>query len=228
MAILAIDTATEVSSVALWENGLVDELVDDSGTLASRVILSQVDSLLRNTACPWDNIDYIAFGHGPGAFTGLRIATGIVQGLSLGYSKPVIGVSTLAAVALQAIRGKPEQPVLAVQDARLNELYAGCYQLDSQNRLISQQQDQLCTVDGLSLPGAGDWLIAGNAYYEYADKISQALGTTSPESTLTWVQGITSTASAIAELSQQTLNDNISPVSAESVKPVYLRNKVTH
>jgi tRNA threonylcarbamoyladenosine biosynthesis protein TsaB len=126
--LLALDTATSACSVALASDGKVDGLVRDVGQRHTEHLLSMVDELLAKHALSLGDCDAIAFGAGPGSFTGLRIACGVAQGLAYGIDRPVVPVGNLSAIALEVFESEPSAGnVLVAQDARMNEVYWGVY-----------------------------------------------------------------------------------------------------
>ncbi len=229
MTLLAIDTSTEVCSVALWQDALIGEVFQEAGAQASRVILGMIDELFREHALGWDELDVLAFGHGPGSFTGVRVATGLVQGLALGRNLPVMGVSTLAAIAMQAQKSLESNTgsILAVQDARMGELYWGCYRQDRQDNLVCIKQDSLSTPEQLRLEDDAIWYGAGNAYPLYAGDIESAVTQSGNSISLQWLSDIYPRASNIAALAHQALQTGRSASPAAKIEPVYLRNRVT-
>lgn len=128
--ILALDSSTDACSVALYTNGLVTSSFELAAKSHTQRLLPMVDELLSGQGIGLADLDAIAFGRGPGSFTGLRICMGIVQGLAFGANLPVIPVSTLEAMALGYYRANPActQPVMVALDARMNEIYCCAYQ----------------------------------------------------------------------------------------------------
>ena len=124
MKILAIETSTEYCSVALWQDGVVSERCELVGQKHSEVLMEMLDALLQDFGLRIKELDGIAFGKGPGSFTGVRIACGVTQGLALGAEVEVVGVCTLEALAEASGKDK----VIAALDARMSELYLAAYE----------------------------------------------------------------------------------------------------
>jgi len=144
MKILAIETASSACSAAL----LIDDDIKVEFELAPRMhtqlILPMVTSLLATAGLKLQHIDAIAFSRGPGAFTGLRIAAGITQGLAFSADLPVIPISTLAAMAQSAYQQYDEHSIAVALDARIAEVYWGQYQLDSEQKMRLIDQELVC------------------------------------------------------------------------------------
>lgn len=124
MRLLAIETSTEYCSVALWQDGVVSERCELVGQKHSEVLMEMQDALLKEAGVKVKQVDGIAFGKGPGSFTGVRIACGVTQGLALGADVEVVGVCTLEALAEASGKDK----VIAALDARMSELYLAAYE----------------------------------------------------------------------------------------------------
>jgi tRNA threonylcarbamoyladenosine biosynthesis protein TsaB len=126
MNLLAFDTSTEFLSIALQVDGRLWSFNAEAGATASQRILPEIERLLEQASIKLTDLDGIAFGAGPGAFTGVRIACGVAQGLAFGANLPVVAINTLMAVA----EASGEQQVIVCQDARMGEIYFAAYALN--------------------------------------------------------------------------------------------------
>lgn len=133
--ILAIETSTSACSVAISRDGQVDEVFEVLPQKHAQRVLEMVDELLVKQQLNPQQIDYLAFGEGPGAFTGVRIAAGVVQGLAIGWNKPVIPVCSLQAMALTGLMDSncENSTWIALMDARMQEIYLASGQGDSKD-----------------------------------------------------------------------------------------------
>ncbi len=127
MRILAIETSTEHCSAALYHDGEVCSRGELAGQRHSEILLGMIDRLLAEADCVMEDLDGIAFGAGPGSFTGVRIAASVAQGLALGLDIPVMPVCTLEALAEAAGQDR----VACALDARLDEVYFAAYERKS-------------------------------------------------------------------------------------------------
>lgn len=159
MKLLVLDTSTEWCSAALWLDGHIQARRILAEQRHSSLLLPMVDDLLRESAVTLRQLDGIAYGAGPGSFTGLRIACAVTQGLALGADLPVVGVSTLESIAEQAGAGQ----VLTVLDARMAEVYWAAYQREEAGwRAVSAPQ--LALPESVAIPSGSDWVGAGNGF----------------------------------------------------------------
>jgi tRNA threonylcarbamoyladenosine biosynthesis protein TsaB len=129
MKLLAIDTATERCSVALLLDGRLIERSQDTQRGHADLILPMIGEVLAEGGVALRSLDGVAYGRGPGAFTGVRIAVGVVQGLAYGIQAPTVGVSDLAALAQQV--AQPAGEVLVCMDARMGEVYWARFRRDA-------------------------------------------------------------------------------------------------
>ena len=169
--LLALDTATEICSVAIAVDGRVTELAETVGQRHSERILPMADEMLQSTGLRLGDCDAIAFGAGPGAFTGLRIACGIAQGLAFAVDKPIVAIGNLAALALAASAAAPgARRILAAIDARMQEVYWAMFSVDG-GRPVAITAPALAAASELVQIGrryAPD-LLAGNAWRAFPD-----------------------------------------------------------
>ena len=216
MKLLALDTATEACSVALNLDGEIIENFQMLPRRHSRELLPMVEQLLADAGLTLSQIDALAFGRGPGAFTGLRVATAMVQGLAFAVDKPVIGVSTLAALAQEGFRKYGATSVLSSIDARMNEVYWGAFR--EQDGLMQPVQEEVVIApDHVMVPQGDDqWLGMGTGW-AFRDKTAANVTDCHVE--------CYPRAGDVAILAASDFNNGLA-VSAELAMPVYLRDKV--
>lgn len=221
MNILAVDTSTDACSAALLTDTQLFAEYEVTPRAHTKLILPMVEKVLADGQCELAAVDAIAFGRGPGAFTGVRIGTGVVQGLALAADCPVIPVSTLAAMAFDAHQQFRIKHLRVAMDARMGEVYWGEYQWQQGTvQLIGEEQviapDQ---VSGEQMPD--QWAAVGNGWDVFASELS-ARFSVKPELTHT---AIYPSAAAIAQLAVVAWQRG-DVVDAAEAQPVYLRNKV--
>ncbi|MEO8810414.1 MAG: tRNA (adenosine(37)-N6)-threonylcarbamoyltransferase complex dimerization subunit type 1 TsaB [Rhodanobacter sp.] len=220
MNLLAIETATEACSVALIHG---DQLIARSEIAPRRhteLVLPMADDLLAEAGIGRLALDAIAVGRGPGSFTGVRLAVSLAQGMALALDLPVITISSLAALALEAPE-EEDTAILAVIDARMGEIYAASYRRDAHGGLVALDDERVCTADSLSLPAAGAWQVVGSGWATYAPILSQRLtGILHSADGLRYPQAV-----HVAELAMRELKTGQGQA-AELALPVYLRDKV--
>jgi len=216
LKILALDTSTEYCSVALWRDGALDARDVHAGQRHSELLLPMVDELLRRHGLAARDLDGIAFGEGPGSFTGLRIGCGVTQGLAFGAGLPVVGVSTLLALAEAA---RPEHAVCCL-DARMGEIYHAAY-AQSAAGWATVHAPSLCAPADAPLLPAGTWTGCGSGFaaHEAAlkERYREQLSAIMPE--------VFPHARDIARLAAREFEAGRA-VAAERAVPVYLRDRV--
>lgn len=163
--LLALDTATEACSVALLHDGRVLSHYEVIPRLHAQRLLPMIQTLLAEAGIALSAVDALAFGRGPGAFTGVRIAVGVVQGLAFALDRPVLPVSTLATIAQRAHREHGVDQVAVAIDARMDEVYWGCYRLE-QDEMRLAGLEAVLPPEQVSLPreSAGQWFGAGTGW----------------------------------------------------------------
>lgn len=171
MRILAVDTATEVCGVAVWQDGRVaDEMCTDQGVTHARVLMEAIRSVLEKCGLRPADLDAFVATQGPGSFTGLRIGISTVKGLAAAVSKPLVGVSTLAVLAHQAPAGTGY--VCPVIDARRREVYWSVYRRDDTG-LVPMGPERVGPVGDVRLAGKGECLFIGNGARLYAQVLRE-------------------------------------------------------
>lgn len=164
MRLLAFDTASEWCSAALLIDGAVSFRAVHAGQTHSQLLTPMLGELLAEAGLNFRQLDGLVYGMGPGSFTGLRIACGVAQGLALGADLPVLGISTLEALAEEAGEGADE--VLACLDARMNEVYAGLYRREGQGWRTTAGP-VVCPPQAAPLPETPGCIGAGPGFKAY-------------------------------------------------------------
>ncbi len=219
MKILAIDTATEACSAALLLNNSHEEIFEIIPRQHTDRILPMIDQLLNKANISLSQLDAVAFNCGPGSFTGVRVATSVAQGLAFSCNLPVIPVSSLAALAQLAYREQNKEKVLSAIDARMNEVYWGCYHLESGiMKMVSGEK--VTPVSGVITKG--DWHCLGSGWDTYESELKQSNQVNITSSSLSCFPH----ALDIAVLAED-LYENKKMVSAENAIPSYIRDEVT-
>ena len=168
MKILALDTSTEYCSTALRIDGETDVRETRAGQRHSELALGMIDELLGARGVSLRELDGIAYGEGPGSFTGLRIACGIVQGLAFGASVRVVGVGTLLAMA----EGSGADRVVCCVDARVHEIYHAAYERQGDAWIAIHEPSVRSPSAAPQLPGEG-WLACGSGFRAYPAVLEQ-------------------------------------------------------
>ena len=160
MKLLALETATEACSVALWLDGEVLERFEIAPRRHAELTLPWAEQLLADAGVAKSQLDAIAIGRGPGAFTGVRLAIAIGQGIALALDRPIVPVSTLAALALQA----PGPRVLAAIDARMGEVYSASFELRD-GGAVPLDAERVAAPDAVQLIAEGEgWHGVGTGF----------------------------------------------------------------
>jgi tRNA threonylcarbamoyladenosine biosynthesis protein TsaB len=172
MKLLAFELATEACSVALWLDGEVRERFELAPRRHAELALPWAEALLREAGVRRDELDAIAVGRGPGAFTGVRLAIAVAQGIALALDRPVVPVSTLAALALQARASR----VLAAIDARMDEVYVAAFERRGDD-IVLLDRERVARPDAVALPDeANDWVGIGTGFGAVDGTLQRTLG----------------------------------------------------
>jgi tRNA threonylcarbamoyladenosine biosynthesis protein TsaB len=173
--LLAFDTSTEIMSAAVQRGGPQAHAPlqhqAPGGVLASAALIPAIQDLLDRAGLRLAELDAIVFGRGPGSFTGLRTACSVAQGLAFGADVPVLAVDTLMAVAEEARHQEGTTQVVAVLDARMDEVYSAAYGYAA-GRWQRQGEFRLGRPEEVVVPTG--WVLAGNAFAGYGDRLPAA------------------------------------------------------
>ncbi len=225
MYILAIDTTSESCSLALSIGQ--GEPVTSRCSIVPREhgerILPMLESLLAECGCQRSQLDAIAYAAGPGSFTGVRLSTGIAQGLAYGLGLPVIAVSTLRVLAQGAWRLRNIPHILPALDARMGELYWGQYEWSKAAGIVLPcRDDALSAPSEIELPDEGEWLALGRGWDVYGEQLKTSL---KEQCLIKIEQGIYPEALDILPIACKVYEQQ-AWLSPERAQPVYLRNQV--
>lgn len=217
MPYLALDTSTEHLSLAI---STPQGMIARDWPVAQKhaeLTLPALAALLDECHLSMSDIEGIAFGNGPGSFTGLRIAAGLTQGLAFARNIPVLGISTLAALA----QGCEASRVYTCLDARMNQVYCAAYQKDAAGQWQELIAPCLSDPDAVPLPEGDGWLGAGSGFAAYGEALQQRLG-----------QSVSQINDSCVPLAKDILTLALPAFAAgqglpaEQAELVYLRNKV--
>ncbi len=176
MNLVAIETSAEACSAALWSDGDVFERFAIAPRAHSELILPMLGEVLADGGVARADLDGVVFGRGPGSFTGVRIATGVAQGLAYGLDLPVVPVSTLEILAQGVLRELGADRVLAAFDARMGEIYWATCVADANGLMRIEGEELVCAPDAVPQAPDGQWVGAGSGWEAYTDVLSQRQG----------------------------------------------------
>ena len=224
MKLLAFDTSTEVMSIAVVDGAQLWQHTGTGGAQASSTLIPAIQALMAQAGLQFEQLDAIAFGRGPGSFTGLRTACSVAQGLAFGASAKlqsgasasaevkVLPIDTLLAVAEEARHRHGVTRVQALLDARMDEIYVANYEFDSGLWIVDGGVD---LIRPENLAARGGWALAGNVAAAYGARLPQGLPCLEALPTATALLRL---APALIAAGQA--------VSAEQALPLYIRDKV--
>ncbi len=216
MKLLVLDTSTEYCSAALWLDGQTCARRTLAEQRHSSLLLPMVESLLNEAGIGLRQLDGIAYGAGPGSFTGLRIACAVTQGLALGADLPVAGVSTLESVAEQAGADR----VLTVLDARMAEVYWAAYRREA-DAWLCVAEPALALPESVQVPEGEGWVGAGNGFAALGEALRPRLASR----LLRIDDAIMPDAAAMVPLAVRAFERGLAGDAALAA-PIYLRDKV--
>jgi tRNA threonylcarbamoyladenosine biosynthesis protein TsaB len=163
MKLLAIETATEACSVAVWVDGEVRERFEVAPRRHAELTLPWAEQLLADSGVAKSQLDAIAVGRGPGAFTGVRLAIALAQGIALALDRPLLPVSTLAALAMRVESGTDGERIIAAIDARMGEVYLGAFAREG-GGLVALGEEVVVKPDAALVPDGDRWHGVGTGF----------------------------------------------------------------
>jgi len=237
MKILAFDTSSTACSIALQNGDEVQWVHQNAPMQQAKLILPMIHDLLAACSLSLDQLDAIAYGCGPGSFTGIRIANSVAQGIGFAAQKPIIQVSSLAALAQTAFQERKYPKILAAIDARMEQVYWGVYESTQEGNVALIGEELLCSPKEVSLPvkrdcskdvkgnirdcsaeTPGDWYGVGDGWSKYTDDLTARLGLRPREIDASLLP----TAKAVLQLARVKF-DKSQWITAKDAFPFYLR-----
>lgn len=224
MKLLALDTATEACSAALWIDGVLTERFENAGRSHTEQMMPMVQGLMAEAGLPFAALDGLVCGIGPGSFAGVRIGVGYVKGLALALDRPVVGISSLPTLALPTFDTGATQVLVAI-DARMNEVYWGAYLRGDDGLPRPLLAESVCPPGEVPMTamvgGVGDWIAVGTGWAAYGEILTAAAGV---ELRQIDSSALPHAADALRLALPQFEQGRA--ISADELTPAYLRNKV--
>jgi len=222
MKLLALDTATEACSAAVWVDGKVHAHFEIAGRDHTQRLLPVIAAVMAEAGLRYSQLDGLICGVGPGSFAGVRIGVAFAKGLALAHELPLLGVSSLALLTQGALRVPANQRVLVAIDARMGEVYWQAFERGIDGLATPLSEAVVAAPETVPLPpGLGPWLAVGTGWGSYEAALRQRIG-----DTLGVVDGsaLPRAADAFA-LTLPTFERGAAP-DADAMQPIYLRNQV--
>ena len=220
MKLLAIETATESCSAALLIEGEIFSINEVAPRRHNEIILSMCEQVLAQGQTELSQLNAIAFGRGPGAFTGVRLAASVTQGIALAHDLPVVPVSSLAAMAQAAYQSKQATQVLSCIDARMQEVYIGLFQHNQEDIMQAVIDEQVIKPELIEINISKDCVGIGSGWKCYAETLQQKCG-----KHISYDESAYPEAEFVARLGNYYFQQG-QTVSAIEALPVYLRDNV--
>lgn len=220
--ILAVDTATEACSVALLCDGQIISRFAISPREHTQKVLPMVEEVLTEAGLSLHQLDALAFGRGPGSFTGVRIGVGIAQGLALGANLPMIGVSSLMTLAEGAYRHNGQSQILAAIDARMSEIYCAQYRRTEEGFWLGEESEAVMLPSIFQqeiIKLTGEWSHAGTGWAAYPQLHESGITLSDSGVELPAAQDMLPIAERLLRAGRVQ--------AVEEVEPTYLRNEVS-
>lgn len=222
MKLLALDTATEACSAAVWVDGQIHARFEIAGRDHTQRLLPAVAAVLAEAGVRYAQLDGLVCGLGPGSFAGVRIGVAFTQGVALAHELPVVGVSSLALLAQRALNAGGAEQVLAAIDARMGEVYFQCFARDANGLARASSNAVVAAPDAVPfLLQPGPWLAAGSAWATYRAELSARLACE-----ISAIDGTALPQAADAFALAVPIFERGEAEPADALQPIYLRNRV--
>lgn len=218
MKLLALETSASACSIALQTEHETHIKHYPAPMQQAKLILSDIDELLTASSLTIRDLDAIAYGCGPGSFTGTRIANSVAQALGFAENKPIIPVSSLAILAQTAYLELQQKSFLVALDARMNQIYWACYNIDDKQLVSLESEEILCFPGDIPSLAEAYWCGIGDGWGKYHDQIISSIGLTPTQV----YPLVLPSAEALLPLAQQYYEKD-KWVTAVNAIPVYLR-----
>lgn len=220
MRLLAVDTATEACSAALWLDGRVIEQFELAGRSHTQRMLPMIRGLMAEAGLGFEQLDGLVCGTGPGSFAGVRIAVGYIKGLGLALDRPVIGVGSLAMLAQGAIDSGAQRVACAI-DARMNEVYFGAFERDPDGLPTPVGAQRVLPPERVEFHRPGVWTGVGTGWGTYEAQLRKAV-----QVAIDRIDGAAlPRASQALKMAAPSFGTG-AWASADTLAPVYLRDRV--
>lgn len=220
MRLLALDTATEACSAALWLDGHVAERFELAGRTHTQLMLPMVHGLMSDARLSFKQLDGLVCGVGPGSFAGVRIGVGFIKGLGIALDIPVVGVGSLVMLAQGAI-DQGAKRVLAAIDARMNEVYFGVFTCGADGLAIAHTPARVTPPEKVDFRDAESWVGVGTGWGVYESVLRSRV-----HSEIVYIDGAALPRASTALGMAVPVFAAGAAASADALAPVYLRDKV--
>lgn len=220
MRLLALDTATEACSAALWLDGCVIERFEIAGRTHTQRMLPMVHGLMADAGLAFSQLDGLVCGVGPGSFAGVRIGVGFIKGLGLALDVPVVGISSLAMLAQAAIDQGTER-VLAAIDARMSEVYFAAFIRDASGLATEHSPAILVSPERIDFRAAGASVGVGTGWGTYESVLRSRI-----HAEIVSIDGVALPRASTALKMAVPIVAAGAAASADALAPIYLRDKV--
>ena len=223
MKLLALDTATEACSAAVWADGVIHAHFEIAGRDHTQRLLPAAATVLAQAGFGYSQLDGLVCGVGPGSFAGVRIAVALAKGVALAHALPVVGVSSLALLAQRALRldGGIDRVLVAI-DARMGEVYFQPFESGADGLAVALAEAVVVAPTGVPVaPAPGPWLAVGTGWGSYEAELRAATG-----ADIHQVEGsaLPQAADGFAlAVPMFRCGETMTP---DALQPVYLRNRV--